>query len=186
MREEFYSEIEKEESKKKQIVNLESQEKLLRKEVAKTDKILKEEEIKNFKINKRYYKISSVTPPPPPCFYHYFCTIFHQKLDEKEQEAQEINRQIEDLKYKNYHNFYDKDFTEKLEKKVREIFDEHFASANFEEKKEMLRFLNFASFFSFFSLKFQESSKKMTFLSFSNIREMQSLSNQKENTHLMN
>ena len=43
MREEFYSEIEKEESKKKQIVNLESQEKLLRKEVAKTDKILKEE-----------------------------------------------------------------------------------------------------------------------------------------------
>jgi len=73
MREEFYSEIEKEESKKKHIINLKSQRNLLHDEVSKTDIILKEEEEKNFKINKRYYKISSVNKPinphqNSPCF----------------------------------------------------------------------------------------------------------------------
>ena len=35
------------------------------------------------------------------------------------------------MKDKNYHNYYDQNFTEKLEKKVNEVFRDHFAE--FEE-----------------------------------------------------
>jgi len=126
MREDLYNEKEKEEFKKKQLIQLKSQRNMLREDNVKIEKILKEEEEKNFKINKKYFKINTVL------FFSFFIKkmtlnfLNEKKLEEKEQEAQEINRMIEDIKYKNYFNYYDKDFTDKLEGRVKEIFDEHF------------------------------------------------------------
>lgn len=37
------------------------------------------------------------------------------------------------MKYNN-HNYYDKDFNDKLERKVKEIFDENFADFDIEEE----------------------------------------------------
>ena len=68
-------------------------------------------------------------------------------MEEKEQEAQEINRQIEDIKYKNYFNYYDKDFTERLENRVKEIFDEHFAEIDIPNEYFYFFFLKFDSLF---------------------------------------
>ena len=60
MREDFYNETEKEEAKKKQTDELKVQKKKEKDEAAKIEKILKEEEQKNFRINKKYNKIASV------------------------------------------------------------------------------------------------------------------------------
>lgn len=38
------------------------------------------------------------------------------------------------MKYQNYHNYYDKEFNDKLERRVKEIFDDNFAEYEFEEE----------------------------------------------------
>ena len=60
MREDLYNEKEKEEFKKNQIKQLKLQRNMLREETTKIEKILKEEEEKNFDINKQYFKINTV------------------------------------------------------------------------------------------------------------------------------
>lgn len=60
MREDLYNEKEKEEYKRNQIKQLKIQRNMLREETTKIEKILKEEEEKNFNINKQYFKINTV------------------------------------------------------------------------------------------------------------------------------
>ena len=72
MREDLYNEKEKEEYKKNQIKQLKLQRNMLREETTKIEKILKEEEEKNFDINKQYFKINTV---------FLFCSLsFHMKV----------------------------------------------------------------------------------------------------------
>lgn len=47
------------------------------------------------------------------------------------------------MKYQNYHNYYDKEFNDKLERRVKEIFDDNFAEYEFEE--EFFYFYSFLS-----------------------------------------
>lgn len=60
MRVDFYLESEKEETKLKNLLNLKNEKASLREEIALTQKDLDFEEERNFKINKRFFKINSV------------------------------------------------------------------------------------------------------------------------------
>lgn len=60
MRVDFYLENEKEETKLKNLLNLKNEKASLREEIALTQKDLDFEEERNFKINKRFFKINSV------------------------------------------------------------------------------------------------------------------------------
>lgn len=60
MREDIMNDFEREETKKKNLFALKTQMNVLKEETLKIEKILKEEEEKNFKINKRYLKIAAV------------------------------------------------------------------------------------------------------------------------------
>ena len=60
MRVDFYLESEKEETKLKNLLNLKNEKASLREEIALTQKDLDFEEERNFKINKRFFKINNV------------------------------------------------------------------------------------------------------------------------------
>lgn len=68
MRVDFYLESEKEETKLKNLLNLKNEKASLREEIALTQKDLDFEEERNFKINKRFFKINNV-------FFFFFCSI---------------------------------------------------------------------------------------------------------------
>lgn len=76
MRDDIYNEKEKEEFKRKQLLLLKQQRNLLREESAKVEKILKEEEEINFKINKKYFKINAVFS----LFFSYSPSCFHDPI----------------------------------------------------------------------------------------------------------
>ena len=75
MREDFFLEEETEEAKSRTLQNLKKEKAALKQEIAKIQKKLDEEEERNFRINKRFFKINNVkeylnfqkTSPIIPC-----------------------------------------------------------------------------------------------------------------------